>query len=145
MGSLYRSKHELVFVFKHGNRSHHNNVELGSHGRYRTNVWDYPGVNSFGGDKDQLKMHPTVKPVEMVKDAILDVSARGEIILDAFLGSGTTLIAAEQCGRICYGIELEPLYVDTTIRRWQEISGQSAIHQATGKTYRELGEEKVHD
>ena len=145
MGSLYRSKHELVFVFKHGNRSHHNNVELGSHGRYRTNVWDYPGVNSFGGDKDKLKMHPTVKPVEMVKDAILDVSARGEIILDAFLGSGTTLIAAEQCGRICYGIELEPLYVDTTIRRWQEISGQSAIHQATSKTYRELGEEKVHD
>ena len=143
MGSLYRSKHELVFVFKNGNRSHQNNIELGSHGRYRTNVWDYPGVNSFGGDKDNLNMHPTVKPVEMVRDAILDVSSRGDIVLDTFLGSGTTLIAAEQCGRICYGIELEPLYIDTTIRRWQEISGNSAIHLQTDKTYRELLEEKL--
>ncbi len=143
MGSLYRSKHELVFVFKNGNRSHQNNIELGSHGRYRTNVWDYPGVNSFGGDKDNLNMHPTVKPVEMVRDAILDVSSRGDIVLDTFLGSGTTLIAAEQCGRICYGIELEPLYIDTTIRRWQEISGKSAVQEQTGKTYRELLEEKL--
>lgn len=143
MGSLYRSKHELVFVFKNGNRSHQNNIELGSHGRYRTNVWDYPGVNSFGGDKDKLNMHPTVKPVEMVRDAILDVSSRGDIVLDTFLGSGTTLIAAEQCGRICYGMELEPLYIDTTIRRWQEISGKSAVHEQTGKTYRELLEEKT--
>jgi DNA modification methylase len=118
-------------------------VELGCHGRYRTNVWDYPGVNSFGGDKDKLNMHPTVKPVEMVKDAILDVSARGDIILDTFLGSGTTLIAAEKSGRICYGIELEPLYIDTTIRRWQEVSGNSAIHLQSGKTYRELLEEKA--
>src|SRR5574344_419803 len=143
MGSLYRSKHELVFIFKNGNRSHQNNVELGSHGRYRTNVWDYAGVNSFGGDKDKLNMHPTIKPVEMVKDAILDVSARGDIVLDAFLGSGTTLIAAEQCGRICYGIELEPLYVDTAIRRCQEASGKSAVHLQSGKTYRELLEEKA--
>lgn len=143
MGSLYRSKHELVFVFKNGNRSHQNNIELGSHGRYRTNVWDYPGVNSFGGGKDKLNMHPTVKPVEMVRDAILDVSSRGDIVLDTFLGSGTTLIAAEQCGRICYGMELEPLYIDTTIRRWQEISGKSAVHQQSGKTYRELLEEKL--
>jgi DNA modification methylase len=143
MGSLYRSKHELVFIFKNGNRSHQNNVELGSHGRYRTNVWDYPGVNSFGGDKDKLNMHPTVKPVEMVKDAILDVSSRGEIILDTFLGSGTTLIAAEQCGRICYGMELEPLYIDTVIRRWQDLTGKSAIHQETGKSYRELLEVKI--
>ncbi len=143
MGSLYRSKHELVFVFKNGNRSHQNNIELGSHGRYRTNVWDYPGVNSFGGDKDKLNMHPTVKPVEMVRDAILDVSSRGDIVLDTFLGSGTTLIAAEQCGRICYGMELEPLYIDTTIRRWQEISGKSAVQEQTGKTYRELLEEKI--
>jgi DNA modification methylase len=105
MGSLYRSKHELVFVFKNGSAPHINNVELGSHGRYRTNVWDYPGVNSFGGGKDNLKFHPTVKPVELVKDAILDVTNRGDIVLDSFLGSGTTLIAAEQSGRIYSGIE----------------------------------------
>ncbi|MDD3014163.1 MAG: site-specific DNA-methyltransferase [Candidatus Gastranaerophilales bacterium] len=142
MGSLYRSKHELVFIFKNGNRSHKNNVELGSHGRYRTNVWDYPGVNSFGGDKDKLKFHPTVKPVEMVKDAILDVTNRNQIVLDAFLGSGTTLVAAEKAGRICYGIEMEPLYIDTTIRRWQEITGKSAIHLQTDKSYRELFELK---
>lgn len=138
MGSLYRSKHELVFVFKNGKTSHKNNVELGCHGRYRTNVWDYPGVNSFGGDKGKSNMHPTVKPVEMIKDAILDVTNREDIVLDSFLGSGSTLIAAEQAGRICYGIELEPLYIDTTIRRWQEITGKSAIHKATGKTYQEL-------
>ncbi len=143
MGSLYRSKHELVFIFKHGNNPHKNNVELGSHGRYRTNVWDYPGVNSFGGSRDKLKLHPTVKPVEMVKDAILDVTNRGDIILDAFLGSGTTLIAFEKSGRICYGIELEPLYIDTTIRRWQEITGKSAIHIPTGNSYRELLEVKL--
>lgn len=143
MGSLYRSKHELVFIFKHGNNPHKNNVELGSHGRYRTNVWDYPGVNSFGGSRDKLKLHPTVKPVEMVKDAILDVTNRGDIILDAFLGLGTTLIASEKSGRICYGIELEPLYIDTTIRRWQEITGKSAIHIPTGNSYRELLEVKL--
>jgi len=142
MGSLYRSKHELIFIFKNGKRSHINNVELGSHGRYRTNVWDYPGVNSFGGDKDTLKFHPTVKPVEMVKDAILDVTNRNQIVLDAFLGSGTTLIAAEKAGRICYGIEIEPIYIDTTIRRWQDITGKSAINLNTGKSYRELLELK---
>ena len=145
MGSLYRSKHELVFIFKNGKAPHINNIELGSHGRYRTNVWDYPGVNSFGGKKDEAKLHPTVKPVEMVKDAILDVTNRGDIVLDAFLGSGTTLIAAEQSGRICYGIELEPLYVDTTIRRWQELTGKSAIHQETSKTYKELLEIKLEE
>jgi len=142
MGSLYRSKHELIFIFKNGKESHINNVELGSHGRYRTNVWDYPGVNSFSSDKNNLKFHPTVKPVEMVKDAILDVTARNDIVLDAFLGSGTTLIAAEKSGRICYGIELEPLYIDTAIRRWQDLTGQFAIHQDTGKSYRELAEAK---
>jgi DNA modification methylase len=138
MGSLYRSKHELIFIFKNGVNPHRNNIELGSHGRYRTNVWDYPGVNSF--DKDKLKFHPTVKPMEMVKDAILDVTNRNEIVLDAFLGSGTTLIAAEDSGRICYGIEMEPLYIDTTIRRWQEMTGISAINLSTGNTYKELSE-----
>jgi DNA modification methylase len=142
MGSLYRSKHELIFIFKNGKDSHINNIELGSHGRYRTNVWDYPGANSFGKDKDNLKFHPTVKPIEMVKDAILDVTNRGDIVLDSFLGSGTTLIAAEKCGRICYGIELEPLYIDTTIRRWESLTGASAINLSSGKTYRELLGEK---
>lgn len=143
MGSLYRSKHELIFVFKNGTKPHKNNIELGSHGRYRTNVWDYPGVNSFSGDKDKLNLHPTVKSVEMVKDAILDVTNRNQIVLDTFLGSGTTLIAAEKSGRICYGIEIEPLYIDTTIRRWQDITGNSAINLSTGKTYRELLETKL--
>lgn len=138
MGSLYRSKHELVFVFKNGTKPHINNVELGSHGRYRTNVWDYAGVNSFGKEKDNLKYHPTVKPMEMVRDAILDVTNRGQIVLDAFLGSGTTLVAAEKCGRICYGIELDPLYVDTAIRRWEDLTGKDAINVATGKSYKEL-------
>lgn len=138
MGSLYRSKHEFVFVFKNGTKSHINNVELGSHGRYRTNVWDYAGVNSFGKQKDNLKYHPTVKPMEMVRDAILDVTTRGQIVLDAFLGSGTTLIAAEKCGRICYGIELDPLYVDTAVRRWEEITGEDSIHAESGKSYKEL-------
>ncbi|MEI8390221.1 MAG: DNA methyltransferase [bacterium] len=142
MGSLYRSKHELIFIFKNGKQSHINNVELGSHGRYRTNVWDYPGANSFGRDKNNLKFHPTVKPVEMVKDAILDVTARNDIVLDAFLGSGTTLIAAEKSGRVCYGIELEALYIDTTIRRWESLTGSSALNLSSGKTYRELSEEK---
>ena len=142
MGSLYRSKHELIFIFKNGKKSHTNNIELGSHGRYRTNIWDYPGANSFGSDKNNLKFHPTVKPVEMVKDAILDVTNRGDIVLDAFLGSGTTLIAAEKCGRICYGIELEPLYIDTTICRWESLTEASAINLSSGKTYRELSEEK---
>lgn len=141
MGSLYRSKHELVFIFKNGTAPHINNIELGSHGRYRTNVWDYPGANYFGG-KENMKFHPTVKPVEMVKDAILDVTNRNQIVLDIFLGSGTTLIAAEKSGRICYGIELEPLYIDTTIRRWQDLTGESAINIQTGKTYNELLEIK---
>ena len=138
MGSLYRSQHELVFIFKNGVKPHVNNVELGSHGRYRTNVWEYPGVNSFGKEKDNLKYHPTVKPMEMVRDAILDVSNRGQIVLDSFLGSGTTLIAAEKCGRICYGIELEPMYVDTVIRRWEELTGKEAVLLGSGKNYKEL-------
>lgn len=143
MGSLYRSKHELIFIFKNGNASHKNNVELGSHGRYRTNIWDYPGVNSFGGDKNKLNMHPTVKPVEMVKDAILDATNRSDIVLDTFLGSGTTLIATEKSNRTCYGMELEPVYVDTAIRRWQDLTGKAAIHLQSGKSYREMLEEVI--
>lgn len=138
LGSLYRSQHELVFVFKNGKSKHINNVALGSNGRYRTNVWQYPGVNSFGGDRmEELKMHPTVKPTAMVADAIKDCSHRGNIILDPFGGSGTTLIAAERTRRKARLIELDPLYCDVTIRRWQELTGKEAIHAETGKTFNE--------
>jgi len=143
MGSLYRSQHELCFIFKKGKESHTNNVELGKNGRYRTNVWHYAGVNSFGQHKNDIKLHPTVKPVEMLRDAILDVTKRGDIILDSFLGSGSTLIASEKSGRICYGIEFEPLYIDTTIRRFKELFGIDAIRKSDGKTYPELLSEKL--
>ena len=129
MGSLYRSQHELIFVFKNGSEPHINNVELGRFGRNRSNVWNYAGVNAFGSDRDtELAMHPTVKPVAMVADAILDCSKRNGIILDAFAGSGTTLIAAEKTGRRGYGIEIDPHYVDTIIRRFDQVYGLKAIH-----------------
>ncbi len=144
MGSLYRSQHELVFVFKHGKESHRNNVQLGQYGRYRSNVWHYPGVNSFSRSTDEgnlLALHPTVKPVALVADAIMDCSERGGLVLDAFLGSGTTVIAAERTGRVCFGIEIDPVYVDTIIRRWQVFTGQSAIHGLSGRKFTELEEE----
>ncbi|MBT3392486.1 MAG: ParB N-terminal domain-containing protein [Elusimicrobiaceae bacterium] len=142
MGSLYRSRHELIFIFKHGNRPHTNNVQLGSMGRYRTNIFEYPGVNSFGKNRENLKLHPTCKPVEMIKDMVLDVTNRGDLVLDSFLGSGTTLIASEKINRKCFAMEIEPLYVDTAIRRWQDLTGKSAVHVESGKTYRELLEIK---
>ena len=127
MGSLYRSQHELVFVFKKGTAPHVNNVELGRFGRNRTNLWNYRGLNTFGKDRGaELAMHPTVKPLALVADAILDCSKRGGIILDAFAGSGTTLIAAEKTGRRGYGIEIDPHYVDTIIRRFDEVYGLKA-------------------
>jgi len=141
MGSLYRSQHELVFVFKHGTAPHRNNIELGKYGRYRTNVWNYPGANTLSrksGEENLLALHPTVKPVALIADAILDCSARGDIVLDSFLGSGSTLLAAERVGRICYGMEIDPLYVDTAIRRWQAHSGDSAIHAESGQRFDEL-------
>ena len=138
MGSLYRSQHELVFVFKSGTAPHINNVELGKHGRYRTNVWSYAGVNSFGGDRDDLSLHPTVKPVAMVADAIRDCSHRKAIVLDAFVGSGTTLIAAEKTGRRGYGIEIDPAYCDVTIRRLHAVCGLDAVLDATGQRFAEV-------
>lgn len=131
MGSLYRSKHELVFVFKKGEAPHINNVKLGSGGRYRTNVWDYAGVNSFSG-RDDLEMHPTVKPVALVADAIRDCSKRGGLVLDPFGGSGTTLIAAERTKRRARLIELDPHYCDTTVRRWQKLTGRRAVDALLG-------------
>jgi DNA modification methylase len=142
-GSLYRSQHELVFVFKGGKTRHRNNVQLGKYGRYRTNVWQYPRVNSFGKTNPEGEftvLHPTVKPVSLVADAVLDSTARGDIVLDPFLGSGTTLIAAERVGRICYGIELTPAYVDLAIRRWQSFTGQAAVHCQSRQPFREREE-----
>jgi DNA modification methylase len=143
MGSLYRSRHELVFVFKHGHGGHRNNVQLGRFGRNRSNVWDYPGANSFvrSGEGNLSALHPTVKPVAMVADAILDCSARGDIVLDGFLGSGTTVIAAERTGRRCYGLELDPGYADTIIRRWQKLTGGSALHSASGRSFDDLADQ----
>jgi DNA modification methylase len=138
MGSLYRSRHEFVFVFKSGTAPHRNNVQLGSYGRYRTNVWEYPGIHTMNRQSEEgnlLALHPTGKPVQMVADAMLDCSARGDIVLDPFLGSGTTLLAAERVGRSCYGIELDPRYVDVAIRRWQQHTGMDAIHVAAGMTF----------
>jgi hypothetical protein len=140
MGSFYRSQHELIAVFRNGKGQHRNNVQLGKFGRNRTNVWHYPGVQTMSkqGEGNLLILHPTVKPIAMVADAILDCTAREEIVLDAFLGSGTTLMAAERVGRICYAIEIDPHYVDVAIRRWQNYTGQAAIHAVTGKRFDEV-------
>jgi hypothetical protein len=142
MSSFYRSQHELCLIWRNGSESHLNRVELGKHGRYRTNVWDYPGVGGFGVHAKDLKYHPTVKPYEMIKDLILDCTPRNGLILDNFLGSGTTLISAGRAKRICYGIELDPKFVDTAVRRAQEIFNIDAIHANSGRTYSELLAEK---
>jgi DNA modification methylase len=136
MGNLYRSRHELVFVFKNGTQAHINNVELGKHGRNRTNVWDYPGANSFGASRDSdLAMHPTVKPVQLVADAILDASNRGDIVLDVFGGSGTTLEAAERTGRRGRAIEIDPYYVDVIVQRLEKATKQRAVLVKGGESF----------
>jgi len=144
MGTFYRSKHELVFVFKVGDASHINSFGLGETGRYRTNVWDYAGINSFGaGRESELAMHPTVKPVALVADAIRDCSKRGDIVLDAFGGSGTTLIAAEQVGRCARLLEYDPAYCDTIVRRWEILTGKHATLAATGKRFEDVAEQRA--
>jgi DNA modification methylase len=148
MGSLYRSQHELIFVFKTGRGPHRNNVQLGRFGRNRSNVWQYAGVNSFRRNTEEgnlLALHPTVKPVQMVADAILDCTARGDVVLDGFLGSGTTLIAAERTGRRCFGLELDPGYVDTAIRRWQKLTGGVVRHAVDGRRFGDVAEAEVAD
>ncbi len=128
MGSLYRSKHEFVFVYRVGSEPHLNNVELGKHGRNRTNVWDYASVNTLAGSRrEDLALHPTVKPTAMVADAIQDVTRRGDLVLDLFLGSGTTLLAAERSGRRFRGIEIDPAYVDVALERWQAMTNQEPV------------------
>ncbi len=144
MGSLYRSRHELVLIFRHGRASHQNNIMLGKYGRYRTNVWEYPGVNTFARTTEEgnlLSLHPTVKPVALVADAMLDCTERGDVVLDPFAGSGTTVIAAERVGRICYAMELESRYVDTAIRRWQNLTGKTAVHAMTGRSFAQYEQE----
>ena len=138
MGSLYRSQHEFVFVFKNGTAPHINNINLGVHGRNRSNLWNYAGINSFGKDRDELlAMHPTVKPVAMVMDMIKDASARGGLVLDAFGGSGSTLVAAEKTKRRAALIEIDPIYVDRAIRRWQALTGKDAVCARSGQTFAE--------
>jgi DNA modification methylase len=139
MGTFYRSKHELVLVFKVGSGPHINNFGLGEKGRYRTNVWDYAGVNTFKrGRMDELRAHPTVKPLPLVVDALKDCSTRRGVVLDPFVGSGTTLLAAEKTGRLGRAIELDPHYVDAAIGRWQQLTGEAAVHAETGQTFNDL-------
>jgi DNA modification methylase len=139
MGSFYRSRHELVFAFKNGTAPHINNFELGQHGRYRTNVWEYRGVNSFGSDRmGQLALHPTTKPVRMLADAIKDVTARNGIVLDVFGGSGSTLISAHKTGRRARIAELDPIYVDRIVRRWQAYAKDDAVLKATGESFEQV-------
>lgn len=141
MGTFYRSRHELVFAFKNGTAQHVNNFELGQTGRYRTNVWEYAGVNSFGSSREtELAMHPTVKPVALVADALRDCSKRGQIVLDPFAGAGTTVIAAEKVGRKAYVLELDPAYCDTIVRRWQVLTGKNATHAESNHSFEELEE-----
>lgn len=141
MGSLYRSQHELFGVWRKGKARHRNNVQLGRFGRSRSNLWRYPGANSFGRGSDEgnlLELHPTVKPVALIADAILDTTCRGDLVLDPFVGSGSTLVASEKVGRRCRGIELDPVYVDTIVRRWQRWSGGLARRRSDGRLFDDL-------
>ena len=146
MGTFYRSKHELVFVWKNGKAAHINNFELGQHGRSRSNVWDYAGVNTMRpGRLEELAMHPTVKPVALVTDAIKDCSRHGGIVLDPFAGSGTVLIAAERTGRKARALEIDPNYVDVAVKRWQAYSGKTAVLAGTGETFEDTAERRRPD
>ncbi|WAT19278.1 site-specific DNA-methyltransferase [Aurantiacibacter sp. MUD11] len=133
MGSLYRSQHEFVVVFKSGTRPHQNNVKLGVHGRNRSNLWTYQGMSGFQKGRDEkLAMHPTVKPVAMIADATMDCSSRGDLVLDPFAGSGSTILAAERCGRRCRAIELDPRYVDVALARYEKATGKTPERIACG-------------
>ena len=143
MGSLYRSRHELIAIFRKGKTAHRNNIQLGRYGRNRTNVWEYPGANAFirgSEEADLLAQHATPKPVALVADALLDVTARRDIVLDCFMGSGGTLLGAERTGRRARGIELDPLFIDLAIRRWQRLTGEAAMLESTGETFDQLAE-----
>jgi DNA modification methylase len=140
-GSFYRSQHEFVVVFRAGDAAHLNNVELGRHGRSRSNVWNYRGVNTFGaGRLEQLRSHPTAKPIALVADAMRDCTRRRDIVLDTFSGSGTTIMAAERIGRRAYAMDIEPRYVDVAVRRWQAFTGKDAVNAESGQTFDQLAE-----
>jgi len=144
LGSLWRSQHEMICAFKHGKRPHRNNIELGVHGRHRSNVLQYPGMNSMTkGRGKALELHSTVKPVALISDLILDVSDRTDIILDPFGGSGTTIIAAEAVGRRAYLCEIEPVFVDVGVRRWQALTGGEARLASTGQSFAEVEAERL--
>jgi len=144
MGSFYRSKHELVFVWKSGTAAHINNFELGQHGRHRTNIWDYPGANiTRAGRLEELAMHPTVKPVALVADALKDCSRVGGLVLDPFCGSGTILIAAERTGRKARALEIDPQYVDVAVRRWQAYTSRSAVLAASGESFETIADRRL--
>jgi len=148
MGSLYRSQHELFFVFKKGKKQHCNNVQLGRFGRNRTNVWNYAGVNTFGHGSDEgnlLHLHPTVKPVALIADALLDASHRGDIVLDPFMGSGSTIIAAEKMGRQARGIEIDPGYVDVAVKRWERWTGQEARLDGDGRSFAQVAAARLQE
>jgi hypothetical protein len=141
MGGIYRNAHELVCVFRAGTATPRDNVELGRHGRNRTNVWSYPGMTAFGKGRDELLgMHPTVKPVAMIADALRDVTRRGDVVLDTFAGSGAVLMAAQETGRICCCVELDPLYVDVAVRRWQNATGREAVRLETGEGFNSIAQ-----
>ena len=143
-GSFYRSQHEMIGVSRVGAAPHLNTIELGRHGRSRSNVWHYAGANTFrAGRMNDLRAHPTVKPVAMIADAMKDCTRRNEIVLDTFCGSGATLLAAERVGRRGYGLEIDPGYVDVAVRRWQAFSGKDALHVASGLTFEEIGLKRV--
>lgn len=144
MGSFLRSAHELICQFCKGPVPKINNVELGKHGRDRTNVWVYPGANKPGSSAaNALESHPTPKNVEMCVDAILDISNKGDVVLDPFLGSGTTLVAAEKSGRACYGLELDPQYADVCVGRWEHSTGHEAVHSDSGLTFNEMAAQRA--
>ena len=143
-GSFYRSQHELIGVFRVGDGRHLNNVELGRHGRSRSNVWHYAGANTFrAGRMDDLKSHPTVKPIALIADAMKDCTKRGDVVLDTFSGAGTTILAAERVGRRAFALELEPSFVDVAIRRWQAFLGRDAIHMVSGRCFDEIAADAV--
>jgi DNA modification methylase len=143
-GSFYRSQHELVGVFRVGTKSHQNNIELGRFGRNRSNLWTYPGVNGFGaGRMELLAAHPTVKPIALIADAMRDCTTKGDIVLDTFVGSGSTILAAEKVGRRGYGLEYEPRYVDVSIRRWEAHTKAEAILDGDGRTFAEVQAERL--
>jgi DNA modification methylase len=145
-GSFYRSQHELIGVFRVGETSHQNNVELGRHLRNRSNLWTYPGINSFGtGRMEALASHPSVKPVALIADAMRDCTTKGDTVLDTFLGSGSTLLAAKKIGRRGYGLEIEPKYVDVAIRRWETYTKSEAILEGDGRTYAEVKAQRLQD